>query len=273
MSQRIEDPLFGEIPARIQLATAPLARVLGQVQFAKIIKIQSESHIGDFQEAVRDAYPLIDREVAQSVQLSMEGGGVSAQTTEEVIWRLFDREKTWRISLTPSALSLETQHYTSRPDFLVRFESVVRAFTQTLRPALATRVGFRYVNHLTKQEDLNALDRLINRELVGVLGVPMGSNVDQTITFAQCRTADGTLLARWGKLPAGASHDPDAAPPQPSPSWILDIDCFATDMGSDGFVCEAVTAEVEKMADRAYAFFRWCVTDEFIGRFGGRDNA
>lgn len=270
MGQRIDDPLFGVPPARVQLDAAPLVRVLGQVQFTKIIKITSEAHIGDFQESVRDIYPIIDREVVQSVQLNMEGGGVSAQTAEEVIWRLFDRRKAWRVSLSPSALSLETSHYTSRQDFLERLGAIMEAFTEALRPALATRVGFRYVNHLTRQEDLEVLNHLIHRELVGVLADPMASNVDQTISFAQCRTADGTLLARWGKLPAGASHDPDAAPPQSSPSWILDIDSFAVDVGSDHFNAQALTAKVEKMADRAYAFFRWCVTDKFIDRFGGR---
>ena len=54
MGQRINDPLFGVPLCRIQLKDAPLARVLGQIEFAKIIKITSEAHIGDFQELVRD---------------------------------------------------------------------------------------------------------------------------------------------------------------------------------------------------------------------------
>lgn len=270
MGQRINDPLFDAPPARVQLDAAPLARVLGQIQFAKIIKITNEAHIGDFQELVRDVYPIIEREVVQSVELNMEGGGISAQTSDEVVWRLFDRDKVWRVSLSPSALSLETRKYTSRHDFLARLEAVAGAFGDTLKPALATRVGFRYVNHLVKSEDLAILNQLIHRELIGVLADCMENNVHQTISFAQCRTADGTLLARWGKLPPGASHDPDAAPPRSTPSWILDIDSFAVDVGTDRFDPTALTRMVEKMADRAYAFFRWCVTDEFIDRFGGK---
>lgn len=269
MADRIADPLLGTPPERVQLNAAPLVRVLGQVQFAKIIKINSEQHIGDFQEAVREQYPFIEKDMAQAVQLNLDGNAVSAVATEEVIWRLFDPTKIWRVSLNSTAISLETLQYTSREEFLRRFRLLLDALAKTIRPSLATRVGFRYVNRLESPDDLKLLGELVHPELVGILANQLKGQVEQTISQAQCKTAEGLLLVRWGMLPPGVSHDPDMAPPANSPSWMLDIDSITTEgMSKSGFEPEKLTSLVDSMANRAYAFFRWSITDRFLDRFG-----
>lgn len=270
MTDRIADPLLGQPPERVQLDAAPLVRVLGQVQFPKIIKISSEQHIGDFQEAVRNVYPFIERDAAQSVQLNFDGGGMQSSATEEVIWRLFDHSKLWRVSLNPSALTLETAKYTSRQEFLDRFRFLVDALAATIRPGVATRIGFRYVNRLDQPKDIQELNQLVYPDLVGLLADPLRENVELTISQAQCATLEGRLLVRWGLLPALATHDPEMAPPVNSRSWMLDIDSFASDgLPTDGFPTDSLVDKVDSMANRAYAFFRWSVTDNFLKRFGG----
>lgn len=269
MAVRIADPLLGVPPERVQLASAPLVRVLGQVQFAKIIKISDETHIGNFQEAVRVEYPFIEKDSAKGIQLVVDGGGVQAVSTDEVIWRLFDSTRQWRVSLNTSALTLETMLYTSRTEFLDRFKFLLGALVAAIRPSVATRVGFRYVNRLDRNEDLNDLDKLVHTELIGVLAAPVRPQVEQVVSQALCKTAEGNLMVRWGMLPAGTSHDPDAAPPHSSTTWMLDIDSFATEgVPQHGFSADDLAQLVKTMADRAYAFFRWSVKDEFLERFG-----
>lgn len=269
MADRIADPLLGPPPERVQLNPAPLVRVLGQVQFAKIIKISTEQHIGDFQEAVRSQYPFLEKDTAQSVQLNVDGRGVHTTTSDEIIWRLFDSSKSWRVSLNPTALSLETIRYSSRGEFLDRFRFLLDALAGTIKPTVATRVGFRYVNRLIRSEDLNELDQLVYPELVGVLSAPLREQVEQAISQSICKTAEGRLLVRWGMLPAGASHDPDMAPPVNSQSWMLDIDSFTTEgLPTEGFLVEKLVGRIDTMANRAYAFFRWSVKEKFLERFG-----
>jgi uncharacterized protein (TIGR04255 family) len=270
MADRIADPLLGQPPERVQLDAAPLVRVLGQVQFAKIIKISSEQHIGDFQDAVRGTFPFLERDMAQSIQVDFDGSGVQSRKSEEVIWRLFDPTKQWRVSLNPSALTLETSRYTSREDFLKRFRFIIDALARTIRPTVATRVGFRYVNRLERPQDIQDLERLVYVDLVGLLSAPLRDKVELTISQVQCATHEGRLLVRWGLLPAGATHDPDMAPPANARSWMLDIDSFTTTgLPTDGFHADALIDKVDTMANRAYAFFRWSVKKEFLERFGG----
>lgn len=270
MAERIDDPLFGQPPGRVQLDSAPLVRVLGQVQFAKIIKISSEQHIGDFQEAVRKVFPFIEKDMAQSIQLDFDGRGVQGVTTEEVIWRLFDPARQWRVSLNPSALTLEIFQYTSRQAFLDQFRFLLDALARTIHPTLVTRVGFRYVNQIDQPQDIRDLDQLVYPDLVGLLSAPLRDKVALTISQAQCETLEGGLLVRWGLLPAGATHDPDMAPPVNSRSWMLDIDSFTTTgLPTDNFQTDALISKIDTMANRAYAFFRWSVTEKFLERFGG----
>ncbi len=270
MANRIADPLLGEPPERVQLHAAPLVRVLGQVQFPKIIKISAEQHIGDFQEAIRKSYPFIERDAAQSVQLNFDGANVKSSAAEEVIWRFFDNTRQWRASLNPSALTLETTSYTSRQEFLERFQFLIEALGRTIQPSIATRVGFRYVNRLDRAQDLQDLEQLVYSDLVGLLSATLRDKVELTVSQAQCTTLEGKLLVRWGLLPAGATHDPDMAPPVNARSWMMDIDSFTTsNLPAEGFHAGDIVSKVDTMANRAYAFFRWSVTGEFLNRFGG----
>jgi len=269
MEGRIADPLVGKPPSRIQLRSAPLVRVLGQVRFGKIISINQENFIAPFQEHIRGIYPHFQKDTAKAFQVQIGDAGVKTDTQDEVIWRFFDAPRVWRISLGTSAISLETLAYTSRDEFLDRFEVILSALSETISPGIATRVGFRYVNRLDKLTDLQEVNKLVQPELVGILSDDLRDRVEQSVSHAEFKTAEGRLLVRWGMLPAGMSHDPDMAPPVKSQSWMLDIDSFTTDKPQlEGFLPASLKIATDSMADRAYTFFRWAVTPQFLKRFG-----
>lgn len=181
---------------------------------------------------------------------------------------MFDPRGEWRLSLAPSALTLETMRYTSREKFLGQFQLLIDALAATIQPSLATRVGFRYVNRIDSQADVDDLGNLVEPELLGLSSATLRNGVEMAVSQAQCRTAEGLLLARWGLLPAGATHDPDMAPPSSVQSWFLDIDSFTTSgLPEDGFTASPLIEKMNTMADRAYAFFRWSVKPRFLERF------
>ena len=81
-------------------------------------------------------------------------------------------------------------------------------------------------------------------------------------------TKEGKLIARYGLAPANYSHDPDMAPPVGERSWVLDVDSYSTDCAGQEFEGKMLCNELDKVAARAYAFFRWSVRDRFLERFG-----
>jgi len=88
------------------------------------------------------------------------------------------------------------------------------------------------------------------------------------LTEARYRLSDGaSFMARWGMLLANTSID-NASPAYDYPTWMLDMDSFrefapGSQQGADIF------EDVRALALRAYQFFRWAVTEDFLVAFGG----
>jgi uncharacterized protein (TIGR04255 family) len=270
MSQPSDDPLFGEVPASVPLTDAPLVRVLAQVRFSKISKISNESYIADFQEALRSQYPHVQADTVQSVELRVSGKEIQHQAVESTVWRFFDPERVIRISLATDFIALETAKYISREDFLERMRVILSALTTSISPPLVERVGFRYVDRLVGQGFLGELSTFIRPELLNVLQPNLAEHIEISMSEIVGKTAEGKLIARYGLAPKGFSHDPEVAPPVDEPSWVLDVDSFSADRASTILEPDSLCAELDKVAARAYAFFRWSITDEFMKRFRGK---
>jgi len=268
MADRCDDPLFGEIPERVLLSDAPLVRVLGQVRFPKIVKIAEESYIAEFQEAIRKEYPHFQSDVIQGVELNLAGEALQHRVMNTVIWRFFDPTKVLRVSLSQDAITLETASYVSRDDFLSRLGFILNSLQETIGPSLVQRVGFRYVDRLQGEELLASLDSLIQQELLNVLQPNLTSQIEISMTEVTGTTKEGKLIARYGLAPANFSHDPDIAPPVGERSWVLDVDSYSTNCAGQEFDAKMLCGELDKVAARAYAFFRWSITDAFLEKFG-----
>jgi uncharacterized protein (TIGR04255 family) len=271
MAHRPNDPLFGAAPDRVLLSKAPLVRVLCQVTFPSIVKISEQSYISDFQEAIRHEYPLFQGEIMQGVELSLAGPSLQHRQVDRVVWRFLDVKSVIRVSLTTDAITLETAQYVSRDDFLARLKFILGKLVDTINPSHVQRVGFRYVDRLQGDENLSALPSLIQPELLNVVRPDLMQHIDISMTEMVATTAEGNLIARYGLAPANYSHDPEMAPPVGEKSWVLDVDSFSTSCAGQTFDTNMLCSELDKVAARAYSFFRWSVTESFLKHFGASE--
>ncbi|SFR40383.1 TIGR04255 family protein [Yoonia tamlensis] len=267
MTNRSNDPLFGEIPESVPLLGAPLVRVLALVQFSKISKISDERYIADFQEALRSNYPHVQAEKVKSVEIRVSDDEIHHEAVETTVWRFLDPNKTVRVSLATDFIGIETANYVSRADFLGKMHTVLEAFSNSMKPPLVERVGFRYVDRLEGEDCMGALADLIQADLLNVLRPNLAEHIEISMTEVVGRTAEGKLIARYGLAPKGFSHDPAMAPPVGEPSWVLDVDSFSTNCAGNQLEPDFLYGELDKVAARAYAFFRWSITDKFLTRF------
>lgn len=267
MSEFQVDPLFGADPIEIPLPAAPLVTVLCQVRFPEIISIQNKQFIAAFQELVRSDYPLLQDERLKTVALDAQIGTVAA--SDAVIWRFIDESASWRITLTSAFLTLETRKYVSRTDFIERLAKILQAVAETIKPTHVTRIGVRYVDRVPLKEDFS-FEGMLRDEMMGVSGTAIGKNVIHSVSEVVCAVKEGQMLARWGMLPSRGSHDPDVLPAIKEPAWFLDIDTFADHQRAPvRFDTNLIRSSALDLATRAYAFFRWAVTDKFLKEFGG----
>jgi uncharacterized protein (TIGR04255 family) len=246
------------------LENAPLIRAIAQVRFPPILSIEKKDFVGSFQEAIREKYPLLQPEQTQGLVFGPQG---VVQTESQVTWRFVDATDSWRVSLAPNFVALETTAYSSRSDFLERLQSVLVALNENFNPKIIERFGLRYIDRVVGQaKDLSVL---VRPEIAGIAATELGEYARQTLNESLFIIPDGEeqLVARWGLMPAGATFDPDAIEPIAEPSWILDLDMSLSK--NREFSVEALMSEAKRFAERIYTFFRWAVTDDFLRHFGG----
>lgn len=258
------NPLTDAPPAEVPLPNAPLVRVIAQVRFPLIASIDTREFIAPFQEAIRKRYPVLRLEQSTNLMFGPNGAAQSRTNT----WRFHDVAEEWRVSLAPDYVAIEALRYSSRQDFLERFDQLLRAVRDHIDPQLVDRLGIRYVDRVTGAP-LGRLGALIRAELMGVLASELSEHVQHSITESVFVLPEGAgvVRARWGSVPAGATVDLNAVPPIAEDSWILDLDAFRE--GPQPFDPEAIGAQATSLATRIYTLFRWAVTPEFLTTYGG----
>ncbi|MDH3598135.1 MAG: TIGR04255 family protein [Candidatus Tectomicrobia bacterium] len=261
----VDNPLVSLPPEEIPLRNAPLVRVIAQVRFPVIASIEKREFIASFQEVLRDTYPVLRQEKTQGVVLGPQG---VASTQSSVVWRFRDIDEKWRLSLAPDFIAIETISYTSRNDFLYRFQLALDGIVDHIGPKIVDRLGLRYIDRIEGQ-DLEDINDLVRPEMVGILATPMASQAEQSVHEAILNVPESNakLRARWGQVPPNSTVDPAAIEPKSTPSWLLDLDMFSTkplDFDTANLMMHA-----RVYAERIYTLFRWAVTDEFLQRYGG----
>ncbi len=258
-----DDPLLGPPPIEVPLPDAPLVRVIAQLRFPLVVAVEQRDFVGPFQEAIRSQYPVLRQE--QTHRVVVGPSGVSSAPTQTA-WRFSDLEGHWRVSLAPDSLVLETTSYASRVDFMARLREVAAALDEHVEPKLVDRLGVRYIDRLVGSA-VHDIEKLVRPELLGVMRTPVAKHVLHALSESMFQVDETRILARWGRLPAGATVDPTAIEPITEPSWILDLDMFSA--SPLAFSVDRVVDDATRFAERIYAFFRWAVTDDFLRRYGG----
>ena len=263
-------PLRGTPPNEIALPNAPLVTVIAQVRFPTILAVSSQEQIIGFHERIRTTYPHLERQEIQATFPFVPPPPLPSSTAGMFVhWRFADgiaADWKWRISLTQDFISLETKAYESRSNFLGRLEFILQAFLETLKPTHVTRFGIRYIDQITG-DGVSRIDSLLRGEVMGVAS-SLGGEAIQHFTELYVPADPGHLLARWGKLPANMTIDPNLIPPLPENTWVIDLDVSKNETAY--FETAAVIETARLAAERVYAIFRWMVTDEFLKAYGGK---
>ncbi|MBL8898772.1 MAG: TIGR04255 family protein [Planctomycetes bacterium] len=262
----LPNPLRGGPPAEVPLERAPLELVIAQVRFPLVAAISTLPFLAPFQEAIRTEYPILREEQIER----RVGAGPNGRNEFATAWSFHATDSAWRVVLTSDFLALETRRYTSRSDFLARFERLIAALRQLLGSTTVQRLGVRYIDRITGAE-LQHIGELVRAELGGLIATPLGGQLLQSlgIHHLQLPEEGAQAMIRTGLVPAGQSLDPNAIEALPEPSWVLDIDAFQHyPDGSTPLDAGTLLPRTRSLCERIYALFRWSVTDQFLSRFG-----
>lgn len=259
----IENPFEVRELEEIHLPSAPLIRVIAQVRFPTIVSIEDSKFIASFQESLRTEYPTVKTEKSLVVNILDP-----KDKREEVIWRFFDKDEVWRITLAPEFLAIETQKYESRDSFFSRYQKIVASLAKCIKPSGIDRIGVRYIDQITGQPFDN-ISKLVRPEILGIYNSVLSKHISSSLRQTVFSIGEETKLsARWGVLSKRQTYDPNSITPIDKNSWMLDLDVF--EAKKQDFNEDTIIQESKKLAGYAYNFFRWAVNDDFLTVFGGK---
>lgn len=257
-------PLSGSSPAEVPLKNAPLVRVIAQVRFTPILAIAQQATVATFQEKIRQIYPILEEEAVHHVLVPTAGGEPSIK--KETIWRFYDHDKNWRVSLNSGFIAVETKSYKSRKDFLDRLELILTSMEEVFNPADVLRMGIRYIDRI-EGDAVEQIASMVKPEVLGIVAADISKTSKHILTEALFTADEGEITARWGRLQPDATYDPDALDPIKGSSWILDLDMSITK--TQPFKAASLTETSSLFSHRIYSLFRWMVTDNFLKFYGG----
>jgi uncharacterized protein (TIGR04255 family) len=257
-------PKFDLTPVdEVRLYRAPLAKVLMQVQYSRTPELVTDGAEALVAEALA-RYPVRRRQIIAAPNVVVNGQHVQlpGNVTPGVALSFSDPKSTWQVSVTETAVALETTDYGTRDDFCARADEIFAAIASVTLPPVVDRVGIRYIDRLTG-DALGKVPMYVMPELsalVGHLNPPLA--LHHSITESEIEIDAGErMLVRSGLLPPGSAFDP-ALPVVPEQSWVLDMDVFTTQAGFP-FDPEELTRRLRRYAETVYAFFRFATTEAF----------
>lgn len=259
--------MFFQDQDRYSYANCQLKEVICQLRFPTILSI-NEKAPADYQDAIRDAFPLYSSRKEQSAP-TVVGAGTPNPKLEQsppvVNHSFVSSTGIWKINLTQNFIALSTLRYNTWEDFAQRLDRPLAEFIRIYQPAFFERIGLRYMNIFSRKA-LN-LDGSLWRDLIQppFLGPLAEEDVDESATNKCALDAEMTFPdATRMKLHAGPGLVKQNSKQDPEVKFILDIDCSAAGQLSGG----QVPAQLELLHAHASRTFRGALTQELHNAMG-----
>lgn len=244
-------PSVKEIP----LENPPIAEVICQVRFPILLRITAEMPV-EFQERIRDLFPIL--EVQHGLTVQVDPLGDAAAKAEQRIFRFKSEDGTTVVSLSPDFFAISTTAYSHWDEFLDQINLVATAAIEIYRLKHATRIGLRYVNHLTKKNTkvANASEvwNILRSELTQLWSASPWEEPNQAIHHLVLSISESERMT----IRTGYQRDEE-------PTCILDFDCYTTE---SNVPIEGLSDYCSRYHDLIYQAFRWCVQEQKLAVFG-----
>ncbi len=253
----LDFPPVDEVP----LQNAPVAEVICQVRFPPILRINAEQPV-DFQEAVRDRFPQLELQQGLKVQFDPLANVEPLAQTESRVYRFKAEDDSRMIALAPNFFAVSTTAYRGWQDFLADLELAWINAIKIYKIRSATRIGLRYVDHLTQQNtQVNAAQDVwgfLRPELTALWAAQPWREPIQAVHHLVLAAFDDERLT----LRAGYQRDYQR---EDEPICVLDFDCFAE---GSGLALADLLERCERYHELIYRAFRWSIRDDRLAVFG-----
>ncbi len=255
--------LFPDSP-RVIYDKAPLVEVVCQLRFPRILRIETQAP-ADFQDAVRDVFPLLEKVVHANIPPGVQVPPEILQVLESQLipsYQFLTEDRSANVTLAPDSISLSTTRYERWEQFCGALESPLSALIEIYKPSFFSRIGLRYINAIERKAlGLDApWSELLSKDILGEIALRQFENNLQAanrLIVITLPDQTGLLALRHG-LGQVQGHDEVA--------YTIDFD-FYTDKRTKVENAKSVLEHFNKSVGRA---FRWCISDTLHRTLGPR---
>ncbi len=171
---------------RIIYAKNPLDRVICQLKFPTILKIETDTP-SEFQDLVRKEFPGYEPKHDHQIKVHGIINEINSETSEVLEKSTSKRhmftslDKNWQISLAKNFVALTCFNYERWEVFKERLDFVTEKVIQIYEPAIYTRVGLRYIDVFNRSNiglEKYEWNDLLEPYVLGLLSEPkLGSTI------------------------------------------------------------------------------------------------
>ncbi|RIK44334.1 MAG: hypothetical protein DCC57_17300 [Chloroflexi bacterium] len=246
-------------PVEIRLENPPVVEVICQVRFPPVLRILNEPPVA-FQDAIRAEFPLLETQQGIRVQIDPLATTTPVAQTESRIYRFQSLDEQTVIALAPNFVALSTTAYGGWTDFVRQLDLATSAARQTYDLPYATRIGLRYVDHLTQTNTRSATPRdvweMLRPELTALWRAEPWQDPVQAshqLVLAASEQEQLTLRVAYRQ--------------EEEPVCVLDFDAYVEGKGK-GLPLDNLLEYAQRFHHLIYAAFRWCIPEEKLAVFG-----
>jgi len=261
MMARQDIAVSEEAARELVLTHSPLVRVLTQVKWPRFADFDLTATAAGLGKLISAAFPLVEQAPEMEITFTPDG---AQQQASGVLHKFTSIDNSWAVTLGGTFLAIETSAYTSHEDFIERLRVVTTALASVAEIRVWDRLGYRYTNRLTEEDDLANLNEYFDTAVLGSAALDIPHGLVHSITESVFEADGSRLLVRSAFLPPRGTIDP-TIPVSEGKSWYLDLDAFREIRTP--FSPESLTETATQLARTAYTYFREVITDEFKRRF------
>lgn len=253
--------------ARVIYQKNPIDRVICQIRFPPILKIDTEEP-SLFQESIRECVPeyqvKIEHTPGFSIQPTVGMSNDVAQTfinaTATKNHEFFNSETGDVINLTRTFLAFTVSKYERWESYLSKLLPAISSFEQIYKPAFYSRIGLRYVDVINRKAlglESKPWRELIKPEVTGIIGSDLESSVISFQNVSELALKDDSGMLRIAS--SHVLHNTSGAK-----CILIDSDFYSLKRTPITGLNECL----ERMHSKSGRFLRWAISNDLHQALG-----
>lgn len=232
-----------------------ITEAICKIDFLNSIEALNDNLPKEFSDAVKVYFPIAELRIVTNNNVVISGNDVKNIQENIKEWNFWNKDRTRRVALTKTSLSLAQMKYTTFAEFKNEFLTAFNSLCCIYKDLIINRFGVRYINNIRvlESDPLN-WDDYIAPQLIASISIPKDKDkISRSFHNLEMNYDTYNLRFNYG------IHNPDYPAIIKQKVFILDIDVYQAGIQTKEDVFENLPIFQSKIQE----FFETSITEKF----------